>query len=220
MPSLNRGTLILLAPNATDANISSSNIYFVFQYNPEKLVHTFNQGSPSPSGSLLGVTYEQPDIPPELFNLTFDLDSLDVDPPAQNQSSGLGLHPALAMLELMMEPQVVGVKTYMPIVVFKWGANRSAAVSIVNMNVEETAFDEILNPVRATITLTLKVLDQKDANSNQGARNVYNSHQNKRASLVNAYMLQTGQGTIAGASGALGASDSAGAGLSLKGTSK
>jgi putative protein kinase ArgK-like GTPase of G3E family len=64
------------------------------------------------------------------------------------------------------------------------------------------------------------VRDQKEANSNQGARNVYNSHQNKRTSLVNAYMLQTGQGTIVGASGTLGASVSTGAGLSLKGASK
>ncbi len=219
MPSLNRGTFILLAPNATDANISSSNVFFVFQYNPETLIHIVNQGTP-PSDSPLGVANEQPGVPPELFNLTFELDSLDVDPPAQNQNSGFGLHPALAMLELMMEPQVVGTKTYMPIVVFKWGANRSVAVRIVTMNVEEKAFDEILNPVRATVSLSLQVLAQRDVNGNLGARGVYASHQNMRSSLVSAYMLQTGQGSIAGASGVSGSSSSVGAGSSLKGATK
>ncbi len=124
------------------------------------------------------------------------------------------------MLELMMEPQVVGTKTYMPIVVFKWGANRSVAVRIVTMNVEEKAFDEILNPVRATVSLSLQVLAQRDVNGNLGARGVYASHQNMRSSLVSAYMLQTGQGSIAGASGVSGSSSSVGAGSSLKGATK
>ena len=193
-PSINRGTLILLAPNAIDASISPKNIYFVFQYNPEKLLHTFNQAM----SSALGENTPDPQgTPNELFYLTFELDYVDIDPPSQNQNSaGLGLHPDLAMLKLMMQPQVVGKQTSMPIVVFKWGAKRSVAVRFVSMSVEEKSFDVTLNPTRATVSLTLRVLDAAEINNNPSAKGVCMSHQNVQATLVDAYKVQTGQGTV------------------------
>ena len=128
-PNINRGTLILLAPNAKDASISPKNIFFVFQYNPEKLLHTFNQAAASALGA--NTSAEPQGSPTELFYLTLELDSIEIDASSQNQSSAnLGLHPALAMLELMMQPQIVAGKTSMPIVVFKWGAKRSVASSL------------------------------------------------------------------------------------------
>jgi hypothetical protein len=210
-PSINRGTLILLAPNATDASISPKNIYFVFQYNPEKLLHTFNQAM----SSALGANTPDPQgTPNELFYLTFELDSLDIEPPSQNQNSaGLGLHPDLAMLELMMQPQVAGKQTSVPIVVFKWGAKRSVAVRFVSMSVEEKSFDVALNPTRATVSLTLRVLDAAEINNNPGAKGVFMSHQNVQATLVDAYKVQTGQGTVQSGS-VLGVSGSVGTGSS------
>jgi hypothetical protein len=206
-PNNSRGTLILLASNAKDANISASNVYFTFQYNPEKLLHTFNQANPNAAAN---TSTDQPVVPSEFFNLSFELDSVDLDPPSQNQSSAdLGLHPALAMLEIMMQPQVVGKQTYLPIVVFKWGTKRSVPVRLVGMSVEEKSFDVTLNPTRATVNLSLRVLDAAEVNNNLGARSVYLSHQNTQASLVGAYELQTGQGTVMGASGAVGLSGSA-----------
>ncbi len=190
-PSINRGTLILLAPNAADAAISSKNVFFVFQYNPEKLIHTFNQGMPN---ALAASTADQQCPTSEFFNLTFELDSVDVDGASQNRSSAnLGLHPALAMLELMMQLQVVGKQTFMPIVVFQWGGKRSVPVRFVSMTVEEKSFDVTLSPTRATVSLTLRVLDATEVNNNPGARNVLLNHQNVRATLVDAYKLQTKQ---------------------------
>jgi hypothetical protein len=207
-PSLNRGLLILLAPNTKDANISSANTYFVFQYNPEKLLHTVNQAT---SQAALGnSTTEVAGPPVELFNLTFDLDSSDLDPPNQNQiADELGIHPALAMLELMMQPQTINDQIILPTAVFRWGANRSVAVRVVNLSVEEKTFDQILNPIRATVTLTLRVLNASEVTNSVGARNVYTSHQNQRGTLVGKYRTQTGQafpgGAVSGASAASGA---------------
>ena len=215
-PSINRGTLILLAPNASDAAISSKNVYFVFQYNPEKLIHTFNQGSPS---ALAANTSDQQSPTSEFFNLTFELDSVDIDPPAQNQSSpALGLHPSLAMLELMMQPQMVGKQTYQPIVVFKWGAKRSVPVRVISMNVEEKSFDITLIPNRATVTLTLRVLDATEINSNPGARSALLNHQSVQATLVDAYKLQTGQASpmVAGADSSSSATVGGAAGVDNK----
>lgn len=135
---------------------------------------------------------------------------MDIDQPSQNQSAAdLGLHPALAMLELMMQPQVAGKQTSMPIIVFKWGAKRSVAVRFVSMSIEEKSFDVTLNPTRATVSLTLKVLDATEINNNPGASNVCLSHQNTRATLVDAYKLQTGQASLMGVSDKSGISGSA-----------
>jgi hypothetical protein len=217
-PSINRGTLILLAPNAKDANISSKNVFFSFQYNPERLIHTFNQTQ----SSALGVnTADQQGTPTELFNLTFELDSVDIDSTSKTQSSAdFGLHPALAMLELMMQPQLVGKQTSTPIVIFKWGAKRLVPVRFVNMSVEEQSFDVTLNPTRASVSLTLRVLDPAEITNNAGARSVYSSHQNVQATLVDAYKLQTGQANIMVASDNSSLSASIGAGSSAQSKTK
>jgi hypothetical protein len=194
-PSVNRGTLILLAPNATDASISTKNVFFTFQYNPEKLLHTFNQTLPSPPG--VNTSLELQGAPSEVFYLTFELDSSDIESSFQSQSlSDLGVHPALAMLELMMQPQMVGKQPFLPIVIFKWGAKRSLAVRIVSMSVEEKSFDITLSPTRASVSLSLRVLDATEINSNPGARNAYLNHQNVQTTLVDAYKLQTGQANV------------------------
>jgi hypothetical protein len=216
-PSINRGTLILLSPNAKDAAISASNSYFVFQFNPEKLLHTFNQTAQSALAT--NSTTESQELPSEMFNLTFELDSTDLDLPSQNQTAAdLGIHPALAMLENMMQPQTAGKQ---PIVVFKWGAKRLVAVRLVGMSVEEKAFDATLNPTRATVSLVLKVLDASEVGNSSGAKDVCISHQNVRTTLVDAYKMQTGQAFPTGTVGAaVAASNSATALASSAKTSK
>jgi hypothetical protein len=217
-PSLNRGVLILLAPNAKDANISSTNTYFVFQYNPEKLLHTINQATSQVASG--NSTTEVAGPPVELFNLTFDLDSLDLDPPNQNQiADELGIHPALAMLESMMQPQTVNGQIIMPTAVFKWGANRLVAVRVVNISVEEKTFNQTLNPTRATVTLSLRALNASEVTNSVGARNTYTSHLKQRETLVDKYRTQTGQAFPGGAvSGASAASGSAALGSTTAGT--
>ncbi len=213
-PSINRGTLILLAPNAKDANISATNVYFTFQYNPERLIHTFNQAMPS---AATNTSTDMQTAPSEYFNLSFELDSIDADTSAsQSQSSSnLGLHPGLAMLELMMQPQMVGNQVLLPIIVFKWGSKRSVPVRIVSMNVEEKSFDITLNPTRANISLTLRVLDASEINNNPGARSVFSNHQNTQASLVDAYKLQTGQAPLGGVGSVAGLASSSVAAASI-----
>ena len=218
-PSVNRGTLILLAPNAIDASISAKNVFFTFQFNPEKLIHSFNQDLPSVSGA--NTSLESQGLFAELFYLTFELDSLDIESSSQHQSlSDLGLHPALAMLELMTQPQMVGKQTFLPIIIFKWGAKRSIAVRIVSMSVEEKAFDISLNPTSASVSLSLRVLDATEINSNPGARNVYSSHQNVKTTLVDVYKLQTGQANVqvAGSNSSLAGSVGVASGAQCKTT--
>jgi hypothetical protein len=182
-----RGTLILLAPDAIDDAVSAKNIYLNFQYNPDHLIHTFNPTT-TPAGNS-GTRY----LDAEFFTLGFELDSLEMEIKAQNQvSQDLGLHPELALMELMTQPQGES-RTSLPIVIFKWGEKRVVPVYIVTMTIEEKAFNLMLNPTRATISLTLKVIDAAEAASNKGAAKAFIRHQNDRVSLVKIYKSETGQ---------------------------
>jgi hypothetical protein len=127
--------------------------------------------------------------------LTFELDCSDLDLSTQNQKPiPYGLHPALAVLEQMTQPQTIGNQTSMPTVLFNWGTKRTIAAHIESLSVEEKSFDVLLNPIRASVSLTLKVLGVADLKDNPGARGVSAKHQNARAALVEDYRLQTGQG--------------------------
>lgn len=193
IPNVNRGVLILLAPDATDPAISVKNIYFMFQYNPEKLLHILN-----PTEQLTFAKEAEAKFPPaEFFNLTFELDSLDVeaDAPLKKQvTPDFGVHPALAMLEQMMQiQQGKGNQTSNPVVVFKWGQKRLLPVYLVSMSVEEKTFDSTLNPTRASVSLILRVLTAAEISSNQAARKVFEGHQKDQSMLVEVYKSLTGQ---------------------------
>jgi hypothetical protein len=191
-PSLNRGTLILLAPDATEPTIiaGTKNVYFTFQFNPEKLLHTFN-----PAIQPASAKETETQCPPaEFFNLTFELDSVDMEQSIKKSiAPDFGLHPALAMLELMMQPQPKDKQTVMPVVVFRWGQKRQIPVYLVSMSVEEKTFDQTLNPTRASVTVILRVLSASEVKDNQAAKKALATHQYDRSTLVELYKAETDQ---------------------------
>jgi hypothetical protein len=208
-PSINRGTLILLAPDATEPTIvaGTKNVYFTFQYNPEKLLHTFNP-------AIQPASAKETDIqcpPTEFFNLTFELDSVDIEQTIKKSiAPDFGLHPALAMLELMMQPQTNDKQTVMPIVVFRWGQKRQIPVYLVSMSVEEKTFDQTLNPTRASATIILRVLSASEIKDNQAAKKALATHQYDRSTLVEVYKAETDQAPVTTKPGAQAAADASG----------
>jgi hypothetical protein len=49
-----------------------------------------------------------------------------------------------------------------PLTFFVWGIKRILPVRITEMSITEEAFDQDLNPIRATVSLGLKVLNYQD----------------------------------------------------------
>lgn len=72
--------------------------------------------------------------------------------------SAVGVHPQLAVLERMLRPATDGGTT-----LFAWGA-RAQPVAVAELTVDEVLFDPQLNPIRATVEVTLRVLDDDVAN--------------------------------------------------------
>lgn len=88
-------------------------------------------------------------------------------------ASAYGIGPRLAVLEQMTLPKEEGLLGALaghrftdtprpPLVLFVWGVQRVVPVNITGLNITETEFDTILNPIRASVGVTLTVIAGSD----------------------------------------------------------
>jgi hypothetical protein len=92
-------------------------------------------------------------------------------------ASSLGIHPQLAALESLLYPKapLVIINTALmlagtleviaptaPLTLFIWGPTRVLPVRVSDFSVTEEAYDNNLNPLRAKVSLSLRVLTYDD----------------------------------------------------------
>jgi hypothetical protein len=113
------------------------------------------------------------------FELRLDAtDALDAGNPVAGQ---VGIGPALATLELMTQPKgesvlaealgpLLGTAGFRaaapqnpPMVLFIWGIRRVLPVNINSLTITETEFDVRLNPVRASVAVSLTVIEGENS---------------------------------------------------------
>lgn len=148
-----------------------------FQYNPQSLSRTLeaqSQGSGEGGGS---DAFRLTGAPIETIKFEAEIDAADQLEVGSATAAELGLHPQLALLELLVYPSsalviantillAVGtievVPPQAPVVLFVWGPKRILPVRITEFSVTEEAFDPKLNPIRAKLSLGLRVLSYND----------------------------------------------------------
>lgn len=174
-PLLLKGALVVFeTPVPVPTNV------IVFQYNPETMTRKIAQpgggaqaggsGSANPC-STAGDTRNNLLLPTETFSLSVELDAADqmeINDPVTNL---VGLHPALAALEMLMYPPPVEVvlnralaafgsafvnSPQVPLVLFVWGAPRVVPVIVNSVSITESAFDQLLNPIQAKVDLDMR----------------------------------------------------------------
>jgi len=110
------------------------------------------------------------------------LDATDALDAGDEVAARFGVAPTLSTLELMTYPKGAGVlsealatvlgtkKGYQfgpeenpPLVLFIWGTQRVLPVNINSMSIVETEFDWSLNPIRATVSVSLTVIEGRNA---------------------------------------------------------
>ena len=145
-----------------------------FQYNPERLTRTLSATTMGQGSSDL-LRLKGP--PGETIQLEILLDAGD----QAERSSGLrlasGIYPSLAALEMILYPSAArmlanaalarfGVIELIPplpvLTVLVWGTRRVVPVKIESFTITEDQFDGALNPLRAQVSLGLKVLTYED----------------------------------------------------------
>jgi hypothetical protein len=184
-PRLLKGALVSLAlPNPVPSVIP-------FQYNPETLSRSLEIQAGSGEGDRSEVLRLK-GAPIESIKLDVELDATDPLERGEQTAVDLGIHPQLAALELLAYPQtgVVIANTVLlalgtieiippdaPFTLFIWGPKRVLPVRLSELSITEEAYDVNLNPIRAKVSLGLRVLTYNDLPLTHPGYHLFLAHQ-------------------------------------------
>jgi hypothetical protein len=195
-PLLIKGGLVLLDP------VSGGVLRVIsLQYNPDTLTRTLapqGVGGEGPTRSE-PLRFKAPPI--ETFKLEAEIDATDqLEFPDQNPVTiQSGIQPQLAALETIVYPTVDQLQTsetlaesgtleiapmLAPMILFVWSSARVVPVRITEFSILEEAFDPLLNPIRAKITLSLRVLNVYDVGYGNKITSLYMSYQQQKENLA------------------------------------
>jgi hypothetical protein len=149
----------------------------VFQYNPDEVTRSLKARSSAGGGRGDANRVDGP--PDETLSFTVDLDAADqLEKPGENPLTVQnGLHPVIASLERLLYPSyplvlanealallgsafILGEQA--PLALLIWGRRRVLPVQVQSLSIKEEAFDQQLNPIRARVDLSVKVLTYRD----------------------------------------------------------
>jgi hypothetical protein len=196
-PRLVKGGIVTLDP---DTSVVLGVI--ALQYNPDSLSRSLQiQAVP---GGADGVRVDAlrlrgPAI--ETIKLEAELDATDqLEFPTQYPvTARFGLHPQLAQLEMLVNPTVETliaddnlasngtleiIPLEQPITLFVWSASRVVPVRLTDVSITEEAFDPNLNPIRAKISLGLRVLSIDDLGFDHPGGRLFMSYLSNKESLA------------------------------------
>jgi len=172
-PKLLRGGLVLVDP------VSGAVVRVIaLQYNPDTLSRTLQPKAVTDAqdrSQALRLT----GTPVETIKLEAEIDATDqLEFPDQNPNAAqLGIAPQIAALETLLYPtsgqllsndamqssgtlEITPAET--PLALFVWSKERVVPVRLTDFSVTEEAFDPRLNPLRAKVSLSLRVLSVDD----------------------------------------------------------
>jgi hypothetical protein len=174
-PRLVRGGIVTMNPDT-----SAIKTVIALQYNPDSLSRTL-QIQAVPGGSdgtrVDALRLRGPAV--ETIKIEAELDATDqLEIPSQIPNAvQYGLHPQLAQLEMLINPTVETliaddnmanagtleiIPLEQPLTLFVWSKNRVVPVRLTDFSITEEAFDTSLNPIRAKVSLGMRVLTIDD----------------------------------------------------------
>lgn len=165
----------------------------IFQYNPERLTRTITPTTNDRYGTLApGEATRLTGPPAEDISAEIELDATDQLESGKSPATILGIHPTLAALEMLVYPKsalviasevlaalgiIEVVPPEAPLTLFVWGPARVVPVRLQSMTITEEAFDPNLNPIRANVSLSMRVLTYRDLGLLSPGGAVFMAHQ-------------------------------------------
>lgn len=171
------------------------------QYNPDSLSRSLAiRGATGDAGDRLDAL-RLTGPPVETIKIEADLDAADqLEFPNQFPIAvQLGLHPQLASLETLIYPSSAQIQSdnnlamggtieiapaEAPLLLFVWSASRVVPVRITEFSVTEEAFDVNLNPIRAKVSLGMRVLSVNDLNFDHIGNHIFLAYQQNKERLA------------------------------------
>jgi len=196
-PKLTKGGLVVL-----DAVTGAVRRTIALQYNPETLTRSYQvQGAGGEGGGERAQPFRLKGPAIESIKLDAEIDATDaLEFPGENANAvQFGIAPQLAVLESLINPSVAELQALdalsdagtleilppeAPLVLFVWSASRVVPVRVTDCSITEDAFDALLNPLRAKVSLGLRVLTTDDLGFDHRGSSVFINHLRTRESLA------------------------------------
>ena len=202
-PRLQKGAIIGLDPFNPLASV------IVFQYNPDTMTRTITAQTTGGNADR-GEALRLKGPPQETIKLDVEIDATEQLERGDGIAGSMGVYPALASLEMLLYPKSalvianevllnIGVIEVIPpeapLTLFVWGVNRILPVRLTELSITEEAYDPNLNPIRAKVSLSLRVLNYHDLGLLSVGGTLFMAHQ-----IAKEVMATIGSvGNIAGA---------------------
>jgi hypothetical protein len=170
-PKLLKGGIVLI-----DSESGAVMRIIALQYNPDTLSRTLQvKGVGESADRSEALRLKGP--PTETIKVEAEIDATDQLEIADSTATKVGLHPQLAALEVIIYPTSAQLQSNnslaqsgtleilpmeAPLTLFVWSKQRVMPVRITEFSVTEEAFDVNLNPIRAKVSLGMRVLSVDD----------------------------------------------------------
>lgn len=194
-PKLIRGGIVLVDPTS-----GAVKRVITMQYNPDSMSRTLQvQGIGDGGARSEALRLKGPAV--ETIKIEAELDAADqLEFPNDNPNTvQFGLHPQIAALESLVNPASADLvaqnsmaasgtleitPTEAPMAIFVWSAQRVLPVRVTEFSVTEEAFDPLLNPIRAKLSLGMRVLNVDDLPASHRGANLFLGYLQRRELLA------------------------------------
>jgi hypothetical protein len=191
-PRVRKGAIVAVDPFNPLASV------IIFQYNPETLTRSLAAQRAEPEG----VRSEAQRIkgpPQETISVRVEIDATDQLEKGEQVAAKLGVYPQLSALEMILYPKsslVIAnallakagtlevVPPEAPLTLFIWGVKRAVPVQLQSFSIEEQAFDVDLNPIRAQVSLDMRVLTYQDLPPTNLGYGLFLAHQMAKEAMA------------------------------------
>jgi hypothetical protein len=172
------------------------------QYNPDSLTRSLQiqavQGAQD-GARVDALRLRGPAV--ETIKIEAELDASDqLEFPNQNPNTvQFGLHPQLAQLEMLVNPTVETlladdnmanagtleiIPLEQPLTLFVWSKSRVVPIRLTDFSITEEAFDPNLNPIRAKVSLGMRVLNVDDLGFSHPGGHIFMSYLTNKEQLA------------------------------------
>ncbi len=193
-PRLLKGGLVLIDPDTSQVLR-----IITLQYNPDTLTRTLQiRGVGQETGDRTeALRLKGP--PAETIKVEAEIDATDQLELADSQTTQVGIHPQLAALETIVYPDSTQLQANnteasfgtleiapleSPLTLFVWSKTRVLPVRLTEFSITEEAFDVNLNPIRAKVSLGMRVLTVDDVGFDHKAGSLFMSYLQQKEQLA------------------------------------
>lgn len=193
-PRLLKGGIVLI-----DAESSAVRRIIPLQYNPETISRTLEAQGVESGGEGRSEPLRLKGPPVETITLEAEIDATDGLEDGESVAAEVGLGAHLAAIETIVYPESARLQSNetlanlgtleivpmeAPLTLFLWSKTRLMPVRITQLQITEEAFDPDLNPIRAKLSLGLRVLTVDDLGFDHKGGGLYMIYQQQKERLA------------------------------------